>query len=649
MGLPNAPVDPPKWPLKLLSYVLKKEYVEEIAGDMIEEFYHHQAKFSVGRAKYLYVRELLKMLRPNLIKKLSRSNHFNFMGTFSNYSKVAFRNMKKHRTYSTIKIGGFAIGIAISLLICLFVIDEVQMDQHLKDKPLYRLYIDSKMPDESYKSVSMPPVLGPVLKEDYPELKHTGRILVFDGFGEAGGNLFRPAKQDERVFEERFGYADPSILSMLEFDMVYGTTETALSQPLSIILSKTKANKYFPGEDPTGQVVYINENQKTPYTIGGVYEDLVGTHLSDIDFFFTMVGKAFWKGEQTNWCCYNYVTYYELNEGVEPVQFESKLKSIYDRYFLAYSIEEGHQRIEEEREFVTLGSQHISDIYLYSSDIYDFGSFGDIRMVGMFSAIAIFILLLACINFINLTTANSAQRSREIGLRKAVGSGKGGIRSQFLVEALILTAVSVVIGTFLAWLCMPFFNHVADKQIVFPHTNPVFYLLVLVFTFLIGLVSGAYPALYLSNINTLSVLGGQMKLSGKGKNSFLRRGLVVFQFMVSMLLISGAFIVYRQMSFILNKDLGYNKDQVLMIHGVATMDERLAAFKSELEALPDIQGTTISNSLPVEGTHRNGNGFWLAGQRNVGKRVGGQFWRADEDYLKTLGLELVEGRMFRND
>ncbi|WP_421877536.1 FtsX-like permease family protein [Marinoscillum sp.] len=645
----HQPIDPPKWPARLLSFLLKREYLEEIEGDMIEEFYYHQQRFSIRKARYLYCRELFKLLRPNLIKNLLKTQKLNYMGTISNYTKVAFRNIRKHRTYSAIKIGGFSIGIAISLLISLFVLDELGIDQQLKEESIYRMVVSSSRPDMQYQSTSVPPILGPSLKQDYPELKQTGRILIFDGFGDAGGNLFRPSDRETRVFEERFGYADPSILEMLEFKFTYGNAASALSEPRSLILSASKANKYFPDEDPIGKTIFINENKEEPYTIGGVFQDLDGTHLSHVDFFFTLVGKEFWEGEQTNWCCYNYVTYFELKDGVPPQQFEDKLKSIYDRYFLAYAIEEGHQDIEDERKYMTLKMQHVSDIYLHSSDIYDFRSFGDIKMVAVFGAIAIFILLLACMNFVNLTTANSAQRSKEIGLRKAVGSGRKGIMMQFLIEAMVLTGVSVVIGTVLAFLVMPFFNAVADKHILFPWADPLFYLLILGFTLIIGMVSGAYPALYLSSINTIAVLGGQMKLTRKGRNSLLRSGLVVFQFMISMILIAGALIVYQQMSFILNKDLGYDKEQVLMIHGVGTMGESLKAFKGELESLPEVQSATVSNSLPVEGTHRNGNGFWLAGQRDVGTRVGGQFWRADEDYLKTLGLELVEGRMFSKD
>ena len=204
------------------------------------------------------------------------------MGTFSNYTKVAFRNIRKHRTYSAIKIGGFSIGVAISLLICLFVIDELNMDKGLSDKSVYRILRVSTHPEFVGKSPSMPPVLASVLKEDYPEIKESGRVLIFDGFGDAGGNLFRPENKETTVFEERFGYADPSILEMLEFEMVYGNAYSALDEPQSLILSESKAEKYFPGIDPVGKIVYINENKERPYVIGGVYKGLEDTHLSHV-------------------------------------------------------------------------------------------------------------------------------------------------------------------------------------------------------------------------------------------------------------------------------------------------------------------------------------------------------------------------------
>ncbi len=642
--------EPPLWPLRIIRRLVRSEYLEEIEGDMIEEFHYHVEKYSLKRAKYLYTRELIKVLRTNLLHKFLENQKLNSMGTFIHYVKIAFRNLRKHRVYSSIKIGGFSIGIAISLLICLFVREEIKVDRHLAEKPIYKILYKSDRPDRAYRSVSVPPVLAPSLKKDYLDVRETGRILVFDGFGDAGGNLFRPADQQTSIYEEKFGYADQSIIKMLDFKLVYGDAATALAEPFTMIISDSKAQKYFPDEDPTGKVVYINENLEQPYVIKGVYQDLVNSHLRSVDFFFTLSGKEFWRNEQTSWCCYNYLTFIELEPGTSESAFRAKLKSIHDNYFVTYEKDSDPKYAELIEEHNTLDMQHVADVYLHSKDIYTFLALGDVRIVTAFGAIAFFILLLACMNFVNLTTANSAQRSREIGLRKAVGSGRSGVMQQFLIEAEVLSVISVILGASMAWLSMPFFNQIVGKTIVFPYGEPLFYLLLAAFSIIIGLVSGIYPALYLSGIKAISVLGGQLKISGSGQGRYLRSTLVVFQFAISMFLIIGAVIVYKQMSHILNRDLGYSKDQVLMVHGTGTMQEQtMKTFREELENLPEVVSLSMSNSLPVEGTHRNGNMFWKEGMKNIEEGIAGQFWRADDNYFETLGLTIQQGRPFSNE
>lgn len=640
---------PPKWPIKVMKLFLRAEFVEEIEGDMYEEYQYHFEKFSKRKANYLYCREVFKVLRSSLIKKPFTTQKLIIMGMISNYSKVTFRNIKKNKLQALIKIGGFSIGIAISLLICLFVLSETKKDRHLSTAPVYRVIYKSDRPDQPYRSTSVPPILAPSLKNDYPEIEETGRILVFDGFGDAGGNLFRPATAKTSIFEEKFGYADQSILKLLEVDLVYGDMHTALNDPFTLIISESKAKKYFQGENPVGQTVFINENVKDPYTIKGVYKDLNNSHLSSVDFFFTLSGKEFWRNEQTNWCCYNYVTYIELREDTNLNKFQGKLKEIHDHYFVAYEKDTDPVYAELIEEYNTLEIQHISDIYLYSAGIHDFITLGDIRIVSIFGAIALFILLLACVNFINLATANSSQRAMEIGLRKAIGSGKRGIINQFLIEAVILSLISVAIGFLLAVVTTPLFSQVIGKPLVLPFGQPLFYFILLVFAVVIGLISGIYPALYLSGIKTIAVLSGKLHHKGSGGASTLRSILVVFQFAISMFLVAGAIIVYQQMDFILSKDLGYDKDQVLMIHGMSPMEESMLTFKQSLEELPEVVSASFSNYLPVEGTSRDGNQFWKEGRRNLDKGVAGQFWGADDDYFQTLGIKFVAGRSFSND
>lgn len=194
------------------------------------------------------------------------------MGMLTNYSKVAIRNIKKNKVQAAIKVGGFSIGIAISLLICLFVLGEMKKDQHLSSSPVYKVLYESKRPEHSYKSSSAPPVLAPSMKQDYPDVEESGRILVFDGFGDAGGNLFRPSEAKTSVYETKFGYADQSILSLLQFELLHGDANTALLDPNTLIISERKANKYFKDKNPVGQTVFINENMEKPYKVGGVFK-----------------------------------------------------------------------------------------------------------------------------------------------------------------------------------------------------------------------------------------------------------------------------------------------------------------------------------------------------------------------------------------
>jgi len=648
MGQFESIPKPPKWPGKILSKLLKQEYLEEILGDMEEEYFFHAQKYSIRKARFFYTRELIKVLRPNLLKRQTGTQKLNKIGMIANYSKIAFRNIKKHKVYSTVKIGGFSIGIAVCLLISLFVLEEFKVDQNQKEKPLYRVLTKSENPSNPYISPSLQPVFAPSVKQDYPEVVESGRILHFDGFGDAGGNLFRPEGEEISIYEERFAYADPSILKMFSFKMIHGSHKS-LEEPFTLIISRSKAEKHFGKENPVGKAIFINENKKDFYQISGVFEDLENSYLKDLDFFLTLTGKEFWEGEQTSWCCNNYSTFIQLESIESEASFQSKLKSIHDAYITAYFL--GSQPLygKEIEEFNTLIIQPVSEIYLHSKEVYDFETVGDISLVRTFIIVTIFILLLACMNFINLATANSAQRSKEIALRKAVGSGRRGIIIQFLTEAMVIVFFSVIFGIFLALLFLPFFNQVVDKTINIPFSSPLFYFVLLLFIMVIGLVSGFYPAFYLSKTKTIEALKGNLKLKNFGANGLLRNGLVVFQFAVSMMLIAGALVVYKQMSFIFNKDLGYDKDQLLLVHGVGTMDKRLKTLKEKFINLEEVENATVSNSLPIGGTQRNGNSWWKAGRKSMDEAIPGQFWSADDDYVNTLGLEFISGRSFDLD
>jgi len=290
----------------------------------------------------------------------------------------------------------------------------------------------------------------------------------------------------------------------------------------------------------------------------------------------------------------------------------------------------------------------LSDIYLNSEGVQDDLTHGDIRFVWLFGIIAGFILVIASINFINLSTAKSANRAKEVGLRKTVGSNKGNLIGQFLTESVLYSVLSFILGIVLAIVLLPYFNMLSAKSLVIPWAAWWWLLpLLTISSVIIGIFAGLYPSFYLSSFNPVSVLKGS--LSRGSKSSVLRSALVIFQFTISIILIIGTLIVYRQFGYILNKKLGFDKEQVLLLHGANTMGDQVTSLKNELLKLSDVKSVSIGDYLPIAGTKRNGNSFWNEGRSKVDPSVGGQRWQIDHDYINTMGMNIVEGRNFSID
>ena len=288
--------------------------------------------------------------------------------------------------------------------------------------------------------------------------------------------------------------------------------------------------------------------------------------------------------------------------------------------------------------------QAVADIHLKSYDIREELSHGDIRFVWLFGAIACFILVIACINFINLSTAKSANRAKEVGLRKVVGSHRSSLVQQFLTESLLFSFLSFVIGLLLAWALLPYFNTLSAKSLTIPWSAWWLLPILTGAAFIIGIFAGLYPSFYLSAFKPINVLKGQV--SRGSKNSILRNGLVVFQFTTSIILIIGTLVIYKQTHYILNKKIGFDKDQVLLIQGTNTLGNQVKTFKNELLKISQVKSVSVSDYLPVAGTKRNGNTFWNAGKIKEEAGIGAQFWIVDDDYIKTMGMKIVKGRNF---
>ncbi|HEX5152495.1 MAG TPA: ABC transporter permease [Parafilimonas sp.] len=567
---------------------------------------------------------------------------------FKNYLRIATRHLLKQKMYAAVKIGGFALSIAACLLIALYIKDELSYDKNwaYADR-IYRITGEYNNNGKIETGNDWPAPMAKVLREDFPEVEKSGRLMDAPLFYGAGSNQVRRSDVQQNTFEQGFSYIDQDMIDMLQLPMVYGDRARALSEPNTMIISKTKADKYFPQQNPVGKVMILNNDTKTPYKIGGVMQDFPTTSHLHYDFLLTMTGHQLWDNEQTTWMASNYPTFVLLKPGADPMLFQSKLKLILTKYYAPVLKENGVKEADDFAKNLKLFAQPIKDVHLYSADIDDRLEKGDIRFIWLFGAIAVFILVIACINFINLSTAKSANRAKEVGLRKVVGSYRGNLINQFLTESLLYSVLSFVLGLLVAVLLLPYFNTLAAKHLSIPWTAWWLLPLMVVSAVVIGVIAGLYPSFYLSSFKPINVLKGQV--SRGSKNAVLRNGLVIFQFTTSIILIIGTLVIYNQTQYILNKKIGFDKDQVLLLQGTNTLENKIQAFKEELLKSSQIKSISVSDYLPIAGTKRDGNTFYREGKSKEDIGVFSQKWQVDYDYLKTMGMHMIEGRYFSKD
>jgi putative ABC transport system permease protein len=598
---------------------------------------------SKRRADLLFAFNVLQFLQPFAIRKKHSSTQLNRLDMFSSYLKIAWRTMSRQKMYTSIKIGGFALGLATCMVIFLFIRHELSYEKDLvHGDRVYRVY-NHYLGNDGGKWLAMPANMASIVRTSYPEVEKSARLIPYNWFN-AGSNLVRRDDQVESTYEEKFAYADNDLLDILEIPMIYGDRSKALLEPNTIVISKKKADKYFPGENPVGKLFVLNDDKTKVFTVGGVMDDFGPDRHLNYDFFITLTNVEFWKGEQTSWCCWNYHVYLKLRPDANPRELEQKMLSIKDTYYLGHLKETGSTSVEDVRKNHTFKLQPVRDIYLNEVGLRDVIPTGDMRYVWLFGAVAVFILLLACINFVNLSTAKSANRAKEVGLRKVVGSFRSTLIRQFLTESLLYSFVSFALGIVMLILALPFFNSLAGKTLTIPWGQWWFFPSLIAAALLIGFVAGMYPSFYLSAFKPIDVLKG--KLSRGSRSGSLRGVMVVFQFTTSIILIIGTFVIYRQMSYILNAKIGFNKEQVLTIQGANTLGKQREPFKTELLKLAGVEHVTVNSYLPVNGTNRDQNGFWKDGRSKEDKSVGAQAWWIDEDYIPTMGIKLVEGRNF---
>jgi putative ABC transport system permease protein len=555
-----------------------------------------------------------------------------------NYLKIAWRNLIKNKLYSIINIAGLSVGVACSMLIFLYVSNELSYDEFHENR-IFRATRDLRIGDNEASYPFTPAPLASVLNNEIPEVNQAVRIRT------VGSYLVKRADSDESFKEEGLMFADSGFFKVFSFPLLEGNPERQFSEPNTIAISNRIAKKYFPNQSAINKSLVLDGEDT--YKITGVFEDIPTNSHFQANFLMSMANLS--RAENTSFTSNNFYTYFTVDDNVDPKELQTKINEAVNVYlepqimrFMGKSLKE----LEALGNYYVIEIQSQKDIYLNSDFTVDIGLMGNKDYIYLFSAIAIFIIILACINFMNLSTARSANRSKEVGVRKALGSRKSNLIRQFLVESILVSLISILAGILLVIIVLPMFNAITGKVLIMPDYNFMFIGSIVIGAFFVGILAGIYPAFYLSSFKPVETLKGKVSL-GSG-NSFIRSGLVVFQFFISILLIIGTIAIYQQINFIQNKELGFKKERVLLVNDAYMLNEQRQAFKEEVRKIPDVSQASYSGFLPVSGYNRSDNTFWREGEQPTEDNlVSTQIWSVDHDYLETYQMELVWGRDFK--
>lgn len=558
---------------------------------------------------------------------------------FSNFLKVAWRNLIKNRTFSLINITGLATGLTCFILIALYVVDELSYDRYNeKADRIYRVNSDIRFGGADLPLATCSDPMAFTLKKDYPQVEEATRIYAASGAKQV-------KKGDQFINEDAVIHADSTFFNVFTLPALYGDAHIALNEPNTVVITGTTAQKYFQTTNAIGKTI---EADGTPYKVTAVIKDIPRTSHFHADFIFSMDNANYNFG---NYLSHNLQTYIVLKPGADPKAFEKNFLQVIEKYVLPQAKQ--YMQIGSMAEFEKAGNKleyslmPLTDIHLYSDRRSELSVNGSIEYVYVFSAVALIVLLIACVNFMNLSTARSANRAREVGIRKVLGTGRRSLIRQFLLESILTSFLASMIAVFAAILLLPYFNSLANKSLTIAGLLDARVLpFLIILPVVIGVLAGSYPALYLSSFRPITVLKG--KLSSGVKKSNVRNVLVVFQFATCIFLVIGTMVVYNQLNYIQSKKLGFNKDQVLIVDGVGDLGTNALAFKNEVLKSSGVISATMSPYLPVP-SWRNDNTLSREAVLDAKAGMNMQEWWVDADYAKTLGLEMVQGRFFSKE
>ena len=557
-----------------------------------------------------------------------------------NYLKIALRNLRKQVGFAFINIVGLATGLACCLLITLYVVDELSYDRyHEKADRIYRINSDIKFGGNDMHMAVSPDPIGPTLVQDYPQVENFVRLH------DRGTWLVKQQGSTTNLREQPVFFADSTLFDVFTCPLVTGDPKHALTEPNSVVISESAAQRHFGNQPALGKTLVFDNNRT--FKVTGIMRDMPQNGHFRTDFFLSMRNDDYQWG---NWLSNNHHTYILLKPGVDANTFAANFDKVIEKYVGP----QAHQALNiSMNEFRKAGNSirywltPLTDIHLHSKQTIELAPNSDIQYIYIFSAVALFILLIACINFMNLATARSANRAKEVGVRKVLGSERQQLIGQFITESVLMAVLGMVLALFIVALTLPLFNTLAAKNMSMGNllSSRLLPLLILL-PLTVGLLAGSYPAFFLSSFRPISVLKGKLNVGLKSVS--LRSGLVVFQFAMSVLLIIGTIVVYRQINYIQTKNLGFDRDQVVTIQDVYALSNQAQAFKDEVLRLPGVQKGTLTGFLPTP-SNRSDSPLFPEGKFDQKNAVSSQIWPVDHDYISTLGMKILQGRDFSRE
>jgi ABC-type antimicrobial peptide transport system permease subunit len=621
----KAPM-PPRLFHRFFRWFCRPKLRDHIEGDLLELYQERVKARGKQRANLLFIADVLLLFRPGIIGSAKKQKQYNQYGMFKNYFKTAFRNLWKHKAFSLINILGLGLGLACSLLIILWVYDEYNEDSfHKNGAQLYSVFERRYNDGVINAGFATQGLMADEMKRVLPDVQYATNFAW---------NTLSTFEANNKILKENGNCGGADFFKMFTYPLLEGNATTALQSPVDISISKKMAEDFFgSAEEAIGKTIRY-ENKKD-LKITAVFDNIPKKSSAQFDYIINWQTFLEINNWAKNWTNNGPLTYIMLRKGTDTKAFETRIAGFLDNY----------NKEQTATNYIRLGIQRYGDTYLHSGFKDGELSGGRVQYSQIFSVVAIFILLIACVNFMNLTTARSLHRAKEIGVRKVIGALRSSLIKQFIGEALLVVTLAVFFALLIVILILPPFNQLTQKQIVLPFNQSYFWLCIGVLILITGLISGSYPALYLSRFNPVRVLKGSLKFTSRAL--WFRKGLVVFQFVLSIILIIGTIVISRQVDYTQSINLGYDRENLIYIPMEGDLTAKYALFKNQALRMPGVKEITRMSQNPTRINNGTTGVDWEG--KNPATNVDFANVAAGYDFMRTMHAQMVMGRDFSKD